>query len=92
MNTAFGYLLHLLIQGHRGPLRYFLESSIFEIDYGVRDKGSGDTATIDLQTLLEDFLNMSLRSAYSLMKLFSINKQNFQSLGYFSQVSDYWDF
>ena len=37
---------------------------IFEVDYRVRDKGSGDTATIDLQTLLEDFLNMSLRSAY----------------------------
>ena len=37
---------------------------IVEVDVGVGDKGSGDTAAIDLQTLLEDFLNMSLRSAY----------------------------
>jgi len=37
---------------------------IVEVDVGVGDKGSGDTAAIDLQTLLEDFLSMSLRSAY----------------------------
>jgi hypothetical protein len=30
---------------------------------GLEDKVSGDTMMLDLQTLLEDFLNFSLRSA-----------------------------
>jgi hypothetical protein len=34
-----------------------------EVD-GVGDQWSGDTATVDIQTLLEAFLNMSLRFAY----------------------------
>jgi hypothetical protein len=29
---------------------------------GVGDKGSGDSTTVDVQTLLEAFWNMSLRS------------------------------
>jgi hypothetical protein len=33
-----------------------------EVD-GVGDTGSGDTTTVDVQTLLEAFLNMSLSSA-----------------------------
>ena len=37
---------------------------IVEADDGVGDKASANIATIDLQTLLEDFLNMPLRSAY----------------------------
>ena len=34
-----------------------------EVD-GVGDQWSGDTATVNVQTLLEAFLNMSLRFAY----------------------------
>jgi hypothetical protein len=50
-----GYLFHLLVQGHQGPLLFF--SGIFvpeEVD-GVGDQGSGDTTTVDVQTLLEAF-------------------------------------
>jgi hypothetical protein len=62
-----------------------------EVD-GVGDKESGDTTTIHVQTFLEAFLNMSLTSACSLMKLFSDKKQNFCSWHYCPQVSDYRDF
>ena len=31
---------------------------------GVGDKGSGDTKTVDVQSVSEAFLNMSLRSHY----------------------------
>jgi hypothetical protein len=31
-------------------------------EVGVGDKGSGNTTMVDVQTLLEAFLNMSLRS------------------------------
>ena len=34
-----------------------------EVD-GLGDRGSGDTTTVDIQTLLEAVLNMSLRSAF----------------------------
>ena len=34
-----------------------------EVD-GVGDKGSGDTTVVDVQTVLEAFLNMSLKSAF----------------------------
>jgi hypothetical protein len=37
---------------------------------GVGDKGSGDSAMVDVQTLLEAFLNVSLRSAYSIDETF----------------------
>jgi len=52
-----------------------------EVD-GVGDKGSGDTPVAVAQTLLEAFLNMSLRFVLSLMWLFSGKKQNFQSSDY----------
>jgi hypothetical protein len=63
---------------------------------GVGDKGSGDTTMADVQTLLEAFLNMLLRSAFSLMKVFffffSGKKKNVQSREYCPQVLDYEDF
>jgi hypothetical protein len=34
-----------------------------EVD-GVGDNGPGDSSVVDVQTLLEVFLNVSLRSAY----------------------------
>jgi hypothetical protein len=46
----FGYFLHLLVQGHQGPLVF---SGIFiakEVD-GVQAKGSGDITTVFIHTL-----------------------------------------
>jgi hypothetical protein len=37
---------------------------------GIGDSGSGDTAMVYMQTLLEAFLNMSLRSACFIDKAF----------------------
>lgn len=53
-----------------------MESCIAEVD-GVADKGSGDTATTDVQTLLKAFLNMSQDLLLSLIKLFSNKEVNF---------------
>jgi len=47
-----------------------------EIDC-VRDKKSGDTTTVDIHTLLEAFLKVSLDLPVSLKKVFSSKKQNF---------------
>jgi hypothetical protein len=62
-----------------------------EVD-GARDMGSGDTATVDVQTLLEVFLNMSLRAACYIDEVFSCKKQNLWYWGCSSQVPDYRDF
>jgi hypothetical protein len=59
-----------------------------EID-GIGDKGSGDTTMVDVQTLLEAFVNMSLRYACSIDEAFSCKKQNFWSWDYSFQVPDY---
>jgi hypothetical protein len=58
---------------------------------GVGEKGSGDT-TIDVQTCLDTFLNMSLRFACFTDEVFSDKKQNFQSWNYYPQVLDYQKF
>lgn len=49
----FGYLFHLLVQGHRGPLYVFSEVFVAEGVDGVGGKGSGDTTIADVETLLE---------------------------------------
>lgn len=58
----FGYTLHLLVQGHQGPLLF---SGVFiRKDVGkVGDKTLGDTTMFYVQTILQAMLNMSLRSA-----------------------------
>jgi hypothetical protein len=61
-----------------------------EVD-GAGDKGSGDTTTVDVQTLLEVFLNMSLRSTCFTDEHFSDKEQNVWSRDY-SQVPNYQDF
>jgi hypothetical protein len=48
---------------------------------GVGDKGSGDTKTVDVQTFLEAFLNMSLKSAYFIDEVFFLVKSKTSSLG-----------
>jgi len=44
---------------------------IAEDIHGVQYKGSGDSTTADVQTLLEAFLNMSLRSIHFTEERFS---------------------
>jgi hypothetical protein len=60
-SVLFGYL-HQPVQGHHNSILVFrcLRSRRVE---GLGDKGSGDGAAFVLQTLLEAFLNISLRSA-----------------------------
>jgi hypothetical protein len=58
----------------------------------VADQESGDSVAVVLQTFLEAFLNIPLRSIVSLMKLFSSNKQNPQLWDYAPQVLDCQDF
>jgi hypothetical protein len=66
-----------------------------EVD-GAGGKWSGDTTTVDVQTPLEVFLNMSLRSAgftdgaCLLASPPPVKNQNFWSWDY--QVLDYQDF
>jgi len=60
------------------------------LNFGVGDKGLGDTTTVDVE-LLEVFLNMSLRSVCFTNKGFSGKKQNFPSEDC-SQGLDYQDF
>ena len=59
---------------------------------GVGDKGSGEITSAGVPTLLEAFLNMSLRSACFIDEVFSCRKQNFRSWDYSPQVTDYQDF
>ena len=53
-SILFGYLPHLLVQGHQG----LVFSGVFTAEDvgGVRDKGSGDTTMVDVKTPLEAFL------------------------------------
>jgi hypothetical protein len=62
-----------------------MSSSVFsevfiaeEVD-GVGEKGSGDTTMVDIQTLLEAFLNMSLKYA-CFSKAFFLIKSNTSGL------------
>jgi hypothetical protein len=49
----FGYRLHLLAEGHQGPLHWFFGVFIPEEDDDVGDKVSRGTTMVDIQTLLE---------------------------------------
>jgi hypothetical protein len=73
-HIPFGYLPHLLVQGHQGP-PVFSGALIAEAVDGVRDKGSGDSTTVDVQTLKEAFLNISLRSACFIDEAFFSGKR-----------------
>jgi hypothetical protein len=58
----------------------------------VGDKGSGDTTMVDLQTLLEVFLNMPVTLPFSLVKLvFPGKKAKLRSWDYSCQVLDHQD-
>lgn len=59
-SIPLGYLLNLMVQGHQDPLVFSAVFMAADVN-GVGDGGSGDM-TVDVQTLLEDFLNISLRS------------------------------
>jgi hypothetical protein len=50
------YVHHLLVQG---SLLYFLESCIADEVNSAGDKGPDDIKTVNIQTLLKAFLNMS---------------------------------
>jgi hypothetical protein len=63
---------------------------IAEVDR-VGDKGSGDTTTVHVQTLLEASLKMSLISACFIDEASSGKNQNFWSWDYFP-MPDYQDF
>ena len=54
---------------------------------GAGDMESGDTTMVDVRTLSEAFLNMSLWSACFTDEIFS-EKQNFRSWDYCPQVPD----
>jgi hypothetical protein len=76
------YLLHLLVQGHQGPL-LFSGVIIAEEADGVVENGSGDTTTVDVQTFLQrSFLHMSVKSACFTDESFCVRKQNFQCWNY----------
>jgi hypothetical protein len=63
-STPLEYLLRLLIQGHQGPFLCFFGVFLTEEVDGVRGNGPGDSKVVDVQTLLEAFLNVSLRYTY----------------------------
>jgi hypothetical protein len=66
-----------------------------EVD-GVRDKGLGATTVVDVQTLLEAFLSMSLRSASFTDEVFFWQKAKLLVLGLLSSSAglggcpNYW--
>jgi hypothetical protein len=67
-------------------------SGVFIVD-GVGDKGSGNTTTVDVQTLLESFLNMSLlRSACFIDEAFSCKKAELLVLRLHSSTARLSDF
>ena len=72
-SIPFGFLLHLLVQGH-GPLLCFLEAVPW-----VGGKGSGDATTADVHTLLEAFLTVPEICQFHWWNFFSGIKQNFWS-------------
>lgn len=61
-SIPFGYLFSFTGLGSSGSSAVFIAEEV----EGVGDKGSGNTTIVDVQTLLEDFLNMSV----SFMKIF----------------------
>ena len=84
-NIPFGYIsLTFASLGSTGSSSVFLAE---EVD-GVGDKESGNTTIVDVQTLLKDFLNMSL----SFIKIFSCEKQNLRFWDYSPKVLDFQDF
>jgi hypothetical protein len=56
---------------------YFLESCITDEVNRAADKGPEDTKTVDVQTLLKAFLNMSQVYACFIAYMFSGKKQNY---------------
>jgi hypothetical protein len=80
-SIPFGYLLHLLVHSHQG--RHLLFSGVFvaeEVD-GVGDKGSGDITLVDMATLLEASLNISLIFARFIDDTFFLLKNKTSDLG-----------
>ena len=75
-SILFGYLLHPLIEGHQGHVLCILESCVAEEVDGVGDKGSGNTAMVEMRTFLEAFLNIFLPSACFIDNFFFGTKQN----------------
>jgi hypothetical protein len=82
-SIPFGYL-------HIGWFAALQSSSMFrqvfiakEVD-GVGDKGLEDITTVDVHTLLEAFVNVSLRSACFTDEPFSREKAGIQVLGQIS--------
>jgi hypothetical protein len=84
----FGYTHHLLVHDYQGPIFSFLVAE--EVDR-LGDKGSGDITIFDLQTLLEAFLNVFLRSACSVHGNFLV-EHAFQFWDYSPPVLDYQNF
>jgi hypothetical protein len=76
-SIPFGYLLHLLVQGHQSPLLCFSGVFIAEVFDGVGDKGSGDTTKVNVETPLEAFLEDFHTSDYFPQLL---QYQEFQSI------------
>jgi hypothetical protein len=73
---------------------FYRVSTAEEIDT-VGDQRSGNATTVDIQTLLEIFLNMSLRySCFNNTALFTppSEKQKCRSWDYSPQLLDYQDF
>jgi len=88
-SIPFEYLLHLLGQGSSSGSSSVLSGVYSWSNCGAEDRWSRQPITVDLQTLLETFLNMSLRSACFTDKASSGKQRKFQSWGYCSQVPDY---
>jgi len=70
----------------------FVFSAVYTGEWS-RGKGSGNTKTVDVWTLLEAFLNLFPRSScFTDEVLFYSKKQNFQCQDYSPQVPDNQDF
>ena len=78
-SNPVGYLLHLLIQGHHIAL-FLLVSSQWRSQWG-RIQGVRRDQNVDVHTLLEASLNMSLRYAYFIDKTFFVVKSKTSELG-----------
>jgi len=59
----FGCLIHLLVQGHKDFLLFSVVFIAEKVDLVVDNRSEG-TAMVYVHTLLEAFLNISLRSAH----------------------------
>jgi hypothetical protein len=56
--------------------------------HGVGDEGSGDTTRVDVQTLFEAFLNMSVTAACFIDEAFFLVKR--KTSGFGTTVLKYW--